>query len=299
MKKLFLLLSVLLSTTCLVARAQSDKDLAILKSQSLIVVLKDEEPDKLKKLARKPDELAAYKAFVESYNTQIQELAPKIWHFSPSVEFRHESELAALVKDKNYQHGVLKHDDFTVMEHVSGGAARGGAVYSAESKTAFLLNIISNGTQRTLAPVPIAPGVVHTSDIIFCLKTLQYQLQERANGKSSKNIMAENGKRLRVKTLLLDEAEVSGKLSPADIKQAYPFPFQIVPRETIETAVKDADARYACVRLLPVSGSMMAQVIMDAADGAILAMSIGGTGFKSGEVVNKGNLKEFAQAAGK
>lgn len=297
MKKLFLLFTAILCSSGLIARAQSDKDLAILKSQSLIVVLKDEEPDKLKKLAKKPDELEAYKSFVTNYNALIQEWAPKIWHFSPSVEFKHESELAALVKDKSYQHGVFKHDNFTVMQHLSGGAARGGALYTSESQTAFLLNIISNGTQRTIAPVPMAPGVVRTGDIIFCLKTLQHQLQGRASGSGSKK-MTEDGTRLQAKTLLLDEAEMNGKLSAADIKQVYPYPFQLVPRETIETVIKDADTRYACVRILPVSGSMTALVVMDPADGAMLAMSMGGMGLKSGNVVNKGNLKEFAQAAG-
>lgn len=295
MKKFFLLLAVLVHGSSMVARAQSDKDLAILRNQSLIVVLKDEEPDKLKKLAKKPAGLTAYKSFITRYNALIQELAPLIWRFSPSVEFKHESEITALAKDKNYQHGVLKHDDFTVMEHLGGGAARGGAIYSAEARTAFLLSITSNGKQRMIAPVPIAPGIVYTSDIIFCLKTLQYQLQERASGKSQ---MAENGKRLRSKTLLFDEAEINGKLSAADIKQVYPFPFQIVPREAIETAVQGADVRYVCVRIFPVSDGMTAQVIMDPTDGAMLAMSMGGMGLKSGNVVNKGNLKDFAQAGG-
>ncbi|MDO7851952.1 hypothetical protein [Hymenobacter convexus] len=299
MRKLFLLFTAVLSASGLVARAQSDESLAILKNQSLIVVLKDEEPDKLKKLAKKPGELEAYKSFVKNYNVLIEELAPKIWHFSPSVEFRHEAELAVLVKDKAYRHGVFKHDNFTVLEHLSGGAARGGAIYTSESKTAFLLNIISNGSERTIAPVYLAPGVVRTSDVVFSLKILQSQLEERAAGKSNKDLMAEHGKRLRSKTLLLDEAEMNGKLSAADIKQAYPFAFQLVPRETIESAVNDADARYACVRILPVTGNMTALVIMDPVDGAMLAMSVGGMGLKSGNVVTKGNLKDFAQAAGK
>ncbi len=297
MKKLLLLLTAILGGSGLVARAQTDKDLAILKSQSLVVVLKDEEPDKLKKLAKKPGELEAYKSFVANYNALIQELAPKIWQFSPSVEFKHESELAALMKDKGYQHGVFKHDNFTVLQHLGGGAARGGAIYTSESQTAFLLSIISNGTQRTIAPVPMAPGVVRTSDVIFCLKMLQHHLQGRASGKSSGK-MTEDGTRLQAKILLLDEAELNGKLSAADIKQVYPFPFQLVPRETIETAIKDADARYACLRILPVSGSMTALVIMDPADGTMLAMSVGGMGLKSGTVVNKGNLNDFARAAG-
>ena len=61
------------------------KDVAAVKSQPLIVVLKDEEPSQLKKLAKKPDELADYKAYIADYNVKMQELAPKLWHFSPSV----------------------------------------------------------------------------------------------------------------------------------------------------------------------------------------------------------------------
>lgn len=61
------------------------KDVAAVKSQPLIVVLKDEEPGQLKKLAKKPDELADFKAYIADYNVKMQELAPKLWHFSPSV----------------------------------------------------------------------------------------------------------------------------------------------------------------------------------------------------------------------
>ena len=76
------------------------KDVAAVKSQPLIVVLKDEEPSQLKKLAKKPDELADYKAYIADYNVKMQELAPKLWHFSPSVEFRYVTDLPALRKAK-------------------------------------------------------------------------------------------------------------------------------------------------------------------------------------------------------
>ena len=298
MKKFLLFFITIFCVSSLTIRAQSEKSVAILKSQPLVVVLKEEEPDKLKKLAKKPAELAAYKAFIANYNAQIAELAPKLWHLSPSIEFKRESEMDALVKDKNYQRGELTHENFTVREHLAGGAARGPVLYASSSQTAFLLSVISNGTKRVVMNMPIAPGVVYPSDIILCLKTAQYQLQQAANGKNTNAQLAESGKRLRSKTLLLDEAEVNGKLSAAEIKQVYPFAFQLVSREAIETAVREGDTRYACVRIMPVMSDLFAQVVMDAADGAVLSMSMGGKGFKSGDVISKGNLKDFAQAAG-
>jgi len=300
MKKIFLLLTAVLSISGSVVWGQTAKSMSILKNQSLVVVLKDEEPGKLKKLAKKPSELADYKAFILDYNTQIQELAQQLWHFSPAVEFKYESEMPALLKDKSFEHGVLQHDNFVAVER-TGGAARGGVIYSSSMQTAFSLGVISNGNRSSLAQVPIAPGVVHTSDIIFCLKGLQYQLQLLASGKTGKEVMADmaqNAKRLRIKTLLLDDAEINSKLTAADIKQVYPFPYQIVPRSTIEAAVKEGDARYACVRMLPIASSSIEQVIMDTSDGAILVMtSGGGWTLKGGSVVDKSNLKAFAQAA--
>jgi hypothetical protein len=300
MKALFLLLSVLLTTTGSKAWAQSEQDLAILKSQSLVILLKDEDPGKLKKLARKPGELADYRAFVADYNTQVQAWARAIWHFSPAVECKQESEMPAMLKDKSFQHGVLRHDNFNVMHHF-GGAARGGATYYAEAKTAFVLSIVDKGTRRGILDLAMDPGPVYASDIIFCLKTLENVLQDRASGKSVDELLAvqrQKGTRLRVKTLLLDEAKISSDLTAADIQELYPYPCQVVPRATIETAVKEADARYAYVRAYPLSDTLVAQVIMDIADGYWLFMSTpNGMSFKSGRVIGKAQLKAFAKAA--
>ena len=284
------------------------KDVATVKSQPLVVVLQDEDPAKLKKLAKKPEELADYKAYIADYNARMQELAPKLWKFSPSVEFKHESELAALRKAKGPQRGVLQHLNFQLAHrhHVPGTPMGVGGTYfySSEQVSAIVLSVLGNGDQDQVWRVQLAPGAVYTSDIIFSLKTIQQYLQGRADGLSGRDMMADvakNGKQLRTKTLLIDEEDVKGKLTATDIKQAYPFPYQIVPRATIETAVASADARYACVRLLPATESIMVQVVMNAEDGSMMAMSkpnaVRVMGVGGGQAIGKSNLKDFAQAA--
>ncbi len=52
----------------------------------LAVVLMQEDPFKMKKLADKPEELLAYQASVKTYNETLQEILPREWGFS-SVEF--------------------------------------------------------------------------------------------------------------------------------------------------------------------------------------------------------------------
>ncbi len=320
-KLLFLLLAGLLFNAS-AAWAQmgfgKPKDVAVVKSQPLVVVLKDEDPDKLKKLAKKPDELADYKAYVADYNAQMQELVPKMWQFSPAVEFKHESELAALRKAKGAQRGVLQHLDFQLAHrHSMAGPANaagamgnptgtgGNSYWTSEHVSAVVLEVIGNGSQSQVWRVQLAPGPVYTSDLIFSIRIIQQYVQARAAGRSGGDMRAElaqNGKKLRTKTLLFDEDDIKGKLTAADIKQAYPFSYQIVPRATIEAAVVGADARYACVRLMPVAEGINAQVVVDAADGQLLGLSLPNRvrmmGIGGGSAIGKGNLKDFAEAAG-
>ncbi|WP_310395786.1 hypothetical protein [Hymenobacter sp.] len=282
------------------------KDVAAVKSQPLVVALKDEDPSQLKKLAKKPDELAEYKAYIADYNARMQELAPKLWQFSPSVEFKQESELPALRKAKGPQRGVLRHLNFVLSAHTGGvGNRLGGFSYQSEQVSALVVEVMGNGDQHQVWRVQLAPGPVYTSDIIFSLKGMQTYLQARADGRKGDDMreeLAKNGKKLRTKTLLFDEADIKGKLTAADIKQAYPFPSQIVPRATIEAAAASADARYACVRLLPATESIMVQAVFDTADGALLGISKPNTvrlmGIGGGTAIGKGNLKDFAEAAG-
>lgn len=319
-KRLFLLTAfVLLGVP--VAWAQfgfgKPKDVAIVKGQPLIVLLEEEDPATLKKLAKKPQELADYKAYVADYNASMQKLVPTLWKFSPSVEFKSESELPALRKAKGPQRGVLYHLDFVLAHrHPLNGPTAPNLpthYYTSEKVSAMMVDVVGNGGQNTVWRVQIAPGPIYNSDIIFSLKTIQQYLEARAANRKGADMRAElakNGKKLRGKTLLLDEADLKDKLTAAEVKKVYPLPFEIVPRATIEEAVANGDARYACVRLVPVTESVTAQVVMDAADASMLAMSVpGGGGVRmmpfggaignNGSAIGKSNLKDFAEAAGK
>lgn len=291
------------------------KDIEVVKSQSLVVVLKEEDPKELKKLASKPDDLATYKGYIANYNAQMQELVPKLWKFSPSVEFKYAADLPALRKAKGVQHGVLQQADLVDMHrHYNGaGGAPGGMSnmlnysYSSDRISAFTLEVYGDGDQNKVWRVSIAPGPIYGSDIIFSLRTLQTYMQSRLDGRSRGDMRAEiaaNGKQLPTKTLLIDETDLKNKLTAADIKQAYPFPYQVVPRQTIEQAVASGDTHYAYIRMMPVSESIFAQVVVDATTNDLLAYSLPGTvqmmALRSGgSVVSKTSFKDFAKAAGK
>jgi hypothetical protein len=283
------------------------KDITTIKSHPLVVILKDEDPKELKKLAKKPDDLADYKASISDYNQQMQALAPKLWKFSSSVEFKHESDLEALRKVKNSQCGVLKHADFVLAQrHSSVGlgtmANPANVYYTSEHISALVLEVVGDGDESKVWHVQLAPGPIYTSDIIFSIATLQTYVQSRADGRKGSEMreeIAQNSKKLPGKTLLIDEEDLRRGLTAADIKLAYPFPYQVVSRSTIEAAAATYDSRYAYVRILPITEGHMAQVAVDAATSDIMGLSLPGGLIASGSSVTKGNLKDFAKAAGK
>ena len=289
------------------------KDIAIVKSHPLVVILKDEDPKTLKKLTKKPEELAEYKASIADYNRQMQELAPKLWKFSSAVEFKHESDLEALRKTKDTKVGVLKHADF-ILGHHHYSAGPGGmsnpinSYYSSEHISALVLQVVGDGDESKVWHVQLAPGPIYTSDIIFSIASLQTYIQSRADGRKGKEMreeIAENSKRLPTKTLLIDEEDLKRGLTTADIKLVYPFPYQVVPRSTIETAAASYDSHYAYIRLMPINERMMVQVAVDAATSDLMGYSLPsmvpmvGSLIANGGSVTKGNLKDFAKVGGK
>jgi hypothetical protein len=279
-------------------------NLTALKAQPLLVQLDEPDPKELKELAKKPDDLREYQAYVAYCNTQLQQLVPKLWTLSSAVEFKTLTELNALRAAKGAPLTVLRHTAYRATLSVGGVNNRFGPALSSERITAMQLSQFNGKKEEELVTAPIATTAIRPSDIVFAVRYLQNELQAQAAGKSRQDLLAsyaEYGKRLRTKILLLNEADVKDKLTEKDIKQAYPFPYQLVPRSTIEAAVLAADPRYAYVQLTLVGPGITAQTAVDAADGEILGISASmqgvGKGVPTSDAIGKSNLKDFAKAA--
>ena len=273
----------------------------VLTSQPLIVLLKDQDPAQLKKLAKSSKELAEYKAAIADYNILIQEHAAKQWHFSSAVEFRHESELPAFLADKTLR-SILQHRYFKLVERSTGSVNNrlSGGFTTAEQASAMELNVVGEGQSRYVWQLLLEPGRVLPSDIFMGMKMLNAYLLGNAGvePRESMRQSQEKAKRLSSKTLLIDKATVSERLTPEEIKRVYPYAYQFVPRAAIDDAVLNSDTRYACVRLLPASVGEMMHVVFDPADGEILGYSVhSGMRLSKVNLVAKDNFKDFAKAA--
>jgi hypothetical protein len=281
----------------------------IIKQQPLVVLLQEEDPKELKKLAKKPEELASYQAYIAYYNKQIQALAPQYWKYSPSVEFRPESALKEIRAAKGQRTVVLRYET-----HVNGAPA---TIYNkspiGSRRVAYMeLTTPGGGDQHYEWGCPAPLDMLYPSDIIFAFRAIQQLLEKDMTrktrleaGRSRKDIEAEEeaeymaakragAEAIKAKTLLIAEVDLDPKLTAATIKELYPYPFQVVPRATIEAAAQAGDARYTYARRLCQSVEVIGPVIIDAATSRLLATAnTSGVGLGKSEVVDKDAFKIY------
>lgn len=285
------------------------KSVELISQQPLVVLLTEEDPKELRQLADKPEELAHYKAYVAYLNTQLQQLAPQLWKFSPSVEFKTKSALPALQAAKG-RTVVLYYQKRKVGTSRASGLGPIGGTWSASLQ----LSSLGDGDEHTESNASLPLDAIYPSDIIVAFKQLQQALRRDTKLKAELNsdrkerlqearamLRAEgdaNAEAIRTKTLLVLQDDMDKHLTEADMKQLYPFPLQLVPRATIEEAVRTGDARYNYARWQAASAASVGPGIIDAADGRVLGYSYeGGVSNGGRAIIGKRELKDFAAYA--
>jgi hypothetical protein len=279
-----LLLSSLSTFAQFMKMPDPSADIAVIKAQPLVVLLSDEDPKELRTLANKPAELAQYKAYVAQHNAQLRDLAPKLWKFSPAVEFKQEAEYKELRKVKKAHAVVLRYAEDKMGQSAPGPMGHRLETISLGSyvRRQMELDIVGDGDEHQVWAGPAPLGAAYAGDIASTLRSLQVGLERKAAnaGKTvtyrqemmgeAENFLKNTGV-LRTKTLLLSQADLQDQLTEADIRKLYPNPVQVVPLQTIETAILEGDARYTYARCLAHGAGRMGPVISDAATGTAIA----------------------------
>ncbi len=285
------------------------KNVELISKQPLVVLLTEEDPKELKRLADKPEELAHYKAYVAYLNTQLQQLAPQLWKFSPAVEFKTKSALPNM-QAATGRTVVLYYLKQKVGTSRPSGLGPIGGTWSA----GLQLSSPGDGEEHTECLVSLPVDAAYPSDIIIAFKQLQQELRKDVKLKADMNrdrkeqlqevratLRAEgdaNAESIRTKPLLVVQDDVDKRLTEAEIKQLYPFPLQLVPRAAIEEAVWTGDTRYNYVRWQAASAASVGPEIIDAADGRVLGSSYEGGVSNGGQpIIGKREFKDFAQYA--
>lgn len=218
-----------------------------LRSQPLLVMLQRDDPQQLKKLARNPAGLRAYRDDMAKSNAILRRAAA-VWTFSPSVEFRYADEIDSLAMTDGV--GQLNVLDFDQVAHATSPttAARswdkpgtGPSVGGTASLPSFRLRVYIKKRNFALHSEPILGPTLLDSDLTYCTKMIEQNVAGTAwkRTKSGPN----------PPTLLLCQDDRAADLTDTQIKQVYPYPYQFVARAEYEKAFQAATPGYALVRM--------------------------------------------------
>jgi hypothetical protein len=248
------------------------------KKRPVLIMLEEEDPDVVKSLSKKnPKELAVYRAELKRTNELFPQIVAKLWKFNEAPVVKTKAEIMQLLESKNKQYAVL-------------GLQRVEAVLYGEDKTNFTrydvsskaiarvaIELIENVRKKDPVFYQNLPNVFPTSgDMALGIQMMQNFLQARLDGKKRNQISdeaEENKSLLSGKTLLIDRKDLKPGTTPAQIKEAYPYPYKIVDYNTIEAAILEQDPNFAVVQIIPMSVGVPANahLVMSTADGKSLA----------------------------
>lgn len=281
-------------------------DLEAVQSRKLLVIVEQPSAKVLKKLQKKnqQDKISQYNAFVDEYNADMKKITEKFWNFSKNgIEYKTFKEAEDLRKSGNKDYAVLYCISSEMKSFSSGFLEDDGLDWTwdmrDESKDrdyfdGFIVMKISTIEDFNRKPVyyNVLPDVYPTiSSLVVGEFMLQQYMDIRLRKKrdnediSSKEQLNEwvtkNNKNLKNKTLLIKQDYLSRNYDQSKIAQNYPYKFQIVSSETLDSAVYNRDPRYVYAIVLPGvnAGTYKNQVyymqaVFDAETGELCAYSM-------------------------
>ena len=300
-------------------------DIEQLKKRTLIVIVEKPSEKLIKKLTKKGKtaDIDAYKAAVDEYNTNMQQVIEKFWKFSTGkIEYKSADELKKINNKKNY----------ALIYCNSGGASNFSSGYDESDGLTWDVDIkdetpsVDKFTLFSVALLEKNSPIYHTTlpdifptkaDLTYGLLTttnyFNYRLSHKKVSRSDiEDQIKENQPLLKTKTLLLQKDLMDKKLTPSEIKAAYPYKYELADDNEIDEHVVNADPNYAYALIVPAVNSglhsnsiIFYQVVINCEDGSTLAMSMPSMGSmmlaskfgsKSGHsVFTKNTLMDFCK----
>jgi hypothetical protein len=255
--KLSFIISFLAITPSLIA--DTDKEIAEIKSRKFIIAIEPEWETVLKVLKNDPIKLAEYKKSVADFNIFFKKHIEKFWKFHTKFECKTYDEIAEIRKDESLAENYVyiscskfkldALDREVRLPYFYEGFDEEGFKSPSGSflRLVFLEKEFKNHSGKSREYVGLTgQSSPNEADIILGVKRLVEQIEMLASGLSMKKYkldVAKRGISLKGKTLLLDE-----KLTDKNIKtEGFPFKVKIVSKEEIDKAIINEDPNYACM----------------------------------------------------
>jgi hypothetical protein len=293
-----------------------------LSARKLIVVTEMDSPRLIELLRRKrkTKEIDLYKASVAQYNAWIREVAARYWPYHPEniqyMTFSEADRLRRGSKSKSYAVLYCAHVENFITKGNEGARRHGGLVWAEDftevnkkrehwdTYAVMELKLIEDlGNHNTVFSQNLSNVLPDKADLVFGLQMLNRYIKAD-EVKAPKLSQMQDVLSLAVHpsdstTLLLRKDWLHPYLNEHNVKALYPQAYQVVDAGTYQTRV-GGDSTYAYVQIIPEVISKKSKIkvnylhlVLNAADGALLAVYSPGGPEDEGKIITKSALKEY------
>lgn len=291
------------------------KELKELQSRTLIVEILEEDPKTLKKLdkPKKQKELSDYKLFIKQFNEELKIYAAKYWKLNTKIEFKTQTEVLALNKDKNKSFAVLRY--YNLQDNNNHGAD------TKLSVGAIVYTRIESSLNQPDSKIylPIRPDskdkFLLEADYKYALETLQANVKWIVSNdkvlnfdKYADKMSDDNCSKLKGKTLLVGNDMMMKNRTQAEAKTNYGGDLKFVSESDLNNAVVNKSKNTAVLYSIPYGilkvGSVIQlanivffKVIVDCETGEILWLHMPGGMSYGSNISYQLTEKEFKMMA--
>jgi len=293
-----------------------------LPARKLIVVTEMDSPRLIELLRRKrkTKEIDLYKAAVGQYNAWIREAVTRYWPYdAESVQYMTFSEADRLrrgAKSKEYAVLYCAHVENFMTKGNEGARHHAGLVWSEDftevnkkrehwdTYAVMELKLIEDlGNHNTVFSQNLSNVLPDKADLVFGLQILNRYIKADA-AKAAKlshmqDVLSFAAAKPDSTTLLLRKDWLHPYLNEHNVKSLYPHAYQVVDAGTYQSHV-GVDSAYAYVQIIPEVISKRAKIkvnylhlVLNAADGALLAVYSPGGTEDEGKIITKSAIKEY------
>lgn len=327
-KRLFMLL--LLSTSAFAVHAQMGmgkvEEIEEVQKRKLIVMIEEPRDKMLVKIAKKAKRgsVEDYKADLKTFNENLKSVVEKFWPYNKTdIQYKTFDEIKDLSR-KSKEYAVLVCVSAEARSTSSGFNYAEGLDWVKDIKEDFedrkddmfsvmAVNTIEDFMRRPVFYLPLFDVFPTKASLVYGVKGVESyfntRIQTKKNGakvrdemERAEEEMSKRAPMLANKTLLIREEWLDKELTKENLKNYYPYPYQICDRELMDRVIMNEDGKYAYGVVLPyvVSGGtrntiMYFQYVMDAADNQTMCLVRPSTGgmMLAGSVTGKAGNRNF------
>lgn len=238
--------------------------------RNLLVVLEEEDPQKIKGLQKTEGKLAEYKRLIALNNQLLRELVPKYWRQdSAIIEFKKHSECVALSKSGSKAYYTIEFTSLKDKENFDPAlmekeplVKRKQLLRKAGEFGKFEVSLIEKFGKSAFYDFTTITSIPNELDFIISIQMINnFILSKYYEPSLSKggyeNFIMERHSALQNKTLLIDSAQVdfTPGFNMKDLKSNYPYNFKVAGASEILKEVKAQNTSYAYLTIIPNTSS--------------------------------------------